>query len=111
MDAANAKEIVRRLIEDEFSAGLPFIRRIPSTFAWKSLAHIDALPANEREVLFDVLSERSIGWVQTDINMEQYAERQKELVRHPAYERYTRTAAAPWKYADPSFLRQTLDIY
>jgi hypothetical protein len=58
---------------------------------------------------FDVLAERSSGWLQTDINMEQYAERQKELVRHPAYERYIRTAAMPWKFADPSFLRQMLE--
>jgi hypothetical protein len=111
MDAANAKGVIRRLIEDEFSAGFSFVRRLPSTFVWKALAHIDALDAHERVVLFDVLAERSIGWVQTDINREQYGERQKELVRHPAYERYIRTAAASWKYADPSFLRQTLDIY
>jgi hypothetical protein len=111
MDAANAKEFVRRLIEGEFSAGFPFVRRIPSTFVWKSLAHIDTLDAEERHVLFDILAQRSIGWVQTDINMEEYVELQKELVRHPAYERYIRTAVVPWKYADPSFLRQTLDIY
>jgi hypothetical protein len=111
MGAANAKPVIRRLIEDEFSAGFPFLRRIPSTFVWKSLAHIDALDPDERGVLFDVLAQRSMGWVQTNINMEQYALRQKELVRHPAYQRYISTAAAPWKYADPSFLRQTLDSY
>src|SRR5262245_37772775 len=111
MDAANAKKVVRRLIEDEFSAGFPFVRRIPNTFVWKSLAHIEALEAKERDARSALLAERSSGWVQTDINMEQYVERQKELVRHPAYECYIRTAAAPWKYADPSFLLQMLDSY
>jgi len=111
MDAASAKEVVRRLIQGEFSAGYPFLRRLPSTFVWKSLAHIAALDANDRDVLFDLLAERSMGWLQTDVNMEEYALRQTELARHPAYERYLRTAAAPWRYADPSFLRQTLDIY
>jgi hypothetical protein len=111
MDAANAKKGIRRLIEEESAAGFPFVRRIPSTYVWKSLAHIDALDATERDVLFNVLAERSSGWLQKDIHMEQYLERQKELVRHPAYQRYITTAAAPWKYADPSFLRQMLENY
>lgn len=110
MDFANAKSFVRRLILEEFLAGFPFVRRIPSTFVWKSLAHLDALQEGERAALFDVLAERSSGWVQTEINSETY-ERQRELVRHPAYQRYVATAAAPWKYADPTFLRQTLDVY
>lgn len=111
MDAANAKQGIRRLIEEEWAAGFPFVRRVPSTHVWKSLAHLDTLDPNERDVLFDVLAERSSGWLQKDINMEQYVERQRELMRHPAYERYITTAAAPWKYADPSFLRQTLEGY
>src|SRR5436190_8172079 len=107
MDAASAKQAVRKLMGAEFSAGFPLLRRIPSIFVWKALAHIDALPAEERAILFEVLAERSSGWFQTDINREQDFERQKELARQPAYERYIRTAAASWKYADPSFLRQT----
>jgi hypothetical protein len=111
MDAAKAQQAVRKLIEAEFSAGFPLLRRIPSTFVWKVLAHIDGLRADERDILFEVLAERSSGWFQTDINMEQYAERQRELVRHPAYQSYcsAQTRVDPWKYADPSFLRGWLD--
>src|SRR4051812_42885697 len=101
MDVASAKAGIRRLIEDEYSAGFPLLRRIPSTFIWKSLAHMDALGAEERDQLFDVLAERSCGWLQKAADVGPSVERHQELVRHPAYERYVRTAAAPWKYADP----------
>ena len=47
----------------------------------------------------------------SDLDVERYVERQKELVRHPAFQRYgiERTHPSPWKYADPSFLRSVLD--
>jgi hypothetical protein len=52
MDAESAKKGMRRLIEDECSAGFPFVRRIPSTHVWKALAHIEAIDAQERHALF-----------------------------------------------------------
>jgi hypothetical protein len=111
MDANDAKRLVRGLIDEEVSAGFPFVRRVPSVMVWKTLVHVETLSPEERDVLFDILAERGCAWLQTDLDMERYVERQKELVRHPAYQHFcaARTQPWPWKYADPSFLRQMLD--
>jgi len=111
MDAVHAKQFVRDLIEAEFSAGFPFVRRLPSVHVWKTLVYVENLRPDERDVLFDVLAERGSGALQTDLDMRRYVERQKELVAHHAYQRFCieKMHPWPWKYADPSFLRQQLD--
>jgi hypothetical protein len=108
MDVANPKQFVRGLIEAEFISGFAFAQRIPSTETWQTLAYFDALDAGERDVLFDVLAERGSAGIGTAFS----PERHQELVRHPAYQRYTsgRMQASAWKYADPSFLRAHLDV-
>jgi hypothetical protein len=111
MDVNQAKQFVRDLIDTEFSAGFPFVRRVPSIQVWQTLVHVESLGHEDRGVLFDVLAERGCGWLQTNLDLKRYAERQKELTAHPAYQRFCieRTRAAPWKYADPGFMRQQLD--
>jgi hypothetical protein len=109
MDVLNPKQFVRDLIEAEFASGFAFARRIPSTETWQTLAYFDALDAGERDVLCDILAERGSAGIGSAYS----PERQQELVRHPAYQRYTsgRMQASAWKYADPSFLRSILDGY
>ena len=63
MDANNAKQCVRDLIEVEFSSGFAFVRRIPSIMTWKALVYIETLSPEERDTLFDVLAERGCGWL------------------------------------------------
>ena len=109
MNASVATQFVRKLMEAEFYAGFPFVRRMPSTDTWKILDYVELLTPEERHVLFDVLAERGSCWLQSEVDYE----RQKELVHHPAYQRYTCRVGQPWpwKYADPSFLRQMLDVH
>jgi hypothetical protein len=113
MDAKEAKLLVRGLIEAELSTGFPVVRRIPSPSTWKALVYVESLSRDERDALFDVFAERGCAWLQTGLEMNQFAERHKELVRHPAYARFLNEygRAAPWKYADPSFMRDWLNIH
>ena len=47
------------------------------------------------------------------LDMNRLAARHKELVRHPAYARFLNEhgRAAPWKYADPRFMRECLNVH
>jgi len=112
MDAKDAKRLVRSLIEAEFSAGFSVLRRIPSPSIWKALVYVEGLNPGERDDLFDVFAERGCAWLQTGLDMQEFVERHKELVRSPAYARFLSEygRAAPWKYADPSFMRDLLNL-
>jgi hypothetical protein len=112
MNATDAKQAVRDLIEAEVASGFPFLRRIPSTNTWRALEHVETITREERDVLFDLLAERGCGWLQAGLDMTAYVERQRELVRHPVLARYLNGCGqAPcWKYADPRLLRSCLDL-
>jgi hypothetical protein len=111
MNGSSAAQRLRDLIEAEFSSGFAFVRRIPSTGVWKSLAYIDALGPEDRNVLFAVLAERGSAGLDRDVPAQQIMARQQELVRQPAYLGYVegRMRTSPAKYADPRFLRQWLE--
>jgi hypothetical protein len=121
MNPSSATTLVRQLLETEFASGFPFVRRFPSVEVWKSLVHLESLSPQDRDVLFGMLAERGSGWLAffdrqgkvEPTDFQRYYERQRELVAHPVYQRYVaeRTQPWPWKYADPSFLRQMLDAY
>jgi hypothetical protein len=108
IDSMNPKSVIRDLLEAEFASDFRFVRRIPSTETWKTLACVDALDPGQRDTLFDVLAERTGCGFQPGADFE----RQRELVRHPVYQRFVaeRAQAYPWKYADPRYLRGVLDI-
>ena len=113
MDANDAKLLVRSLIEEEVSAGFPVLRRIPNPNVWKALVYIEDLSRPERDGLFDVFAERGCAWLQTDLDLNQFFERGQELVRNPAYARFIQECgrAAPWKYADPCFMCDFLNVH
>jgi hypothetical protein len=112
MDAKNAKLVVRNLIDTEFSSGFPLLRRIPSPRVWSALVYVEELNQEDRDILFDVFAERGCCWLQSDLDMNQYVERQRELVGHPAYLRFVNNhpSALCWKYADVRFLRDCLNM-
>ena len=58
MNPRDAKQLVRRLIEEEVSTGYDFVRRMPSTHVWQTLAYLDTLADNERDTLVDLWAER-----------------------------------------------------
>ena len=113
MNATDAKRLVRGLIDEEFSAEFPVLRRIPSPSTWKALSYLEGLNREERDALFDVFAERGCAWLRTDLDMNQFVERHKELVRAPAYARFLNEygRASPGKYADVGFLRDWLNLH
>jgi hypothetical protein len=106
MNSLDSKHLVRCLIDDEFSSGYHFVRRMPSTHVWQTLAYLDTLDDNERDTLFDLWAERGTAML-TPVDYQQ----QTELVRHPAYQRYTAAVCGPcaWTYADPSYVRSIIE--
>jgi hypothetical protein len=54
MNALDAKHLVRRLIDEEYVSKYAFVRRMPSTHVWQTLAYLDTLDDSERDTLFDL---------------------------------------------------------
>jgi hypothetical protein len=102
MNGLDAKHLVRRLVDEEFLSEYRFVRRMPSTEIWKTLAYLDTLDDSERDTLFDLWAERGSAML-TPVDYE----RQMELVRHPVYQRFTigKTQGNPWTYGDINLVR------
>ena len=106
MNPLDAKQLVRRLIDEEFSSatvsfggcraptfGRPWPTSIRSTTA-SATRSLTSGPNGGVAML-------------TPVDYEQ----QTELVQHPAYQRYTAAVCGPcaWTYADPSFVRSIIE--
>jgi hypothetical protein len=106
MNALDAKQLIRRLIDEEFSSVYRFVRRIPSTHVWQTLAYLDTLDVKERGTLFDLWAERGSAM----LTLVGYGQ-QSGFLQHPAYQRYTNAVCGPsaWTYADPSYVRSIIE--
>ena len=102
MDTSDAKQLVRQLIDEESSSDYAFVRRIPSTDIWQTLAYLDSLDESERDTLFDLWAERGSAML-TSVDYE----RQMEIVGHPIYQRFCdgKTAASAWTYGDADLVQ------
>ena len=111
MNGITAKRFVHQLIDAEFTSDCDFVRRIPSTHTWRSLAYVDTLDADERDALFELFSERG-GAALEPRDCDRDYDRHTESTRHPAYQRFLEamTQHCTWTYADPSCVREILDL-
>jgi hypothetical protein len=109
----DAKELIRGQIEHEFASGYPILRRIPDEYTWRHLAAVDLLKSAERSSLFDLLAERGCLRLETDIEPAEWQQRYYDLRKNAVLERFHNSIAtqAPWKYADPSYMRKCLDSW
>ena len=111
MEFAQAIELIRGRIEQEFMLGYPLLRRIPDEYVWRHMAVVDCLAPNERSDLFDLLAERGCLFLETDIDGGERVQRSVELSKNIILIRYRNSVATqyPWKYADSRYLHMCLD--